>query len=73
MLNDLRGLKLLQQFTLCSWLNVSPQFVFVAVKLLTETICSVKKNNSLLDWSAMKILLLMLFSQNKGCLCLLVY
>lgn len=45
MLNDLRGLKLFQQFTLCSWLNVSPQFVFVAVKLLTETICSVKKKN----------------------------
>lgn len=48
MLNDLRDLKLLQQFTLCSWLNVSPQFVFVAVKLLTKTICSVKKK--ILSW-----------------------
>lgn len=73
MLNDLRGLKLLQQFSLCSWLNVSLQFVFVAVKLLTKTICSREKNPSLLDGRAMKILLLMLFSQTIGCLCLLVY
>ena len=57
MLNDLRGLKLLQQFSLCSWLNVFLQFVFVAVKLLGKTICSLE-NISDLDGTAMKILLL---------------
>lgn len=43
MLNDVRDLKLLQHFPLCSWLKVSLQFVFVDVKLLTITICSLEK------------------------------
>lgn len=41
MLNVWRGLKRHQQFSL--WWSVSLQFVFVAVKLLTEITCSVKK------------------------------
>ena len=47
MLNDLWGLKLPQQFSLCSWLNVSLQFVFVAVKLLTKTMCSLETSFAL--------------------------